>query len=319
MRDMLRKSKSAIGPAITDDQYREGVSKNATAILNSLFDSISTDISELGTLNILVIGSGMFPSFKPLLLSLQRISPNLKKVNFTVIEPFKSETDRFNDYISRLDLSCFCIKFEYSIHNVDIKEYLANVKEKHFDIIYFEQPDLSPIGILLAKTGSSAAKLDLSLRESVPFLKKIVRSKTIIVASFLFKRDLKQLNTLINYSLKIPTRIAYLSIFNSNGSPYSSGLISLIDPLKLPNENPKKTASAIKMQDSYYVWFLLISTLLFVVTPSSGKLFSFLCTVTLLLHHRYGLGSFIVKSGIILIQLSILIFELYIASLHNIS
>lgn len=311
MRDMLRKSKSDNEAVITDDQYRESVSKNAIAILNSLFDSISMDIIEQNTLNILVIGAGMFPSFKPLLLSLQRISPNLKTVTLTIIEPLKSETDRFNNYVSRLDLSCFYITFEYSIHNVDIKEYLTNIKNVYFDIIYFEQPDLSPVGILLAKTGSFAAKLELSLRESIPFLKNIIQSKTIIVASFLFKRDLKQLNTLINYSLKIPTKIVYLSIFNSSGSPYSSGLISLIEPPALPNENPQKKASAIKKQDNYYAMLLLISTLLFVLTPSPGKLFSFLCTVTLLLHHRYGFGSFIIKSAIILTQIAILILVLY--------
>jgi hypothetical protein len=316
---MFRKSKATSELPLTDDQYREKVSKNATAILNSLFASITTNISELKTLNILVIGAGMFPSFIPLILALQRISPNLEKVIFTIVEPLKSATDRFHDFISKLDISSFNIKCEYSIDNMDIKEYLTNINNKYFDIIYFEQPDLSPIGILLAKTGSQKATLDLSLRESIPFLKKVVRPKTIIVASFLFKRDLKQLQILIDYSLNIPTKLVYLSTFKANVSSYSSGLISLIDSPKLPKESPYKIVRAIIKQDSYYAWFVLISMLICIITPASGKLFSFLCAATLLIYHRYGLRSFIVKATIILIQLGILLMELYMTSLRNIS
>lgn len=293
---------------ITDDQYRQTVAKNATTILSTLFESAPAKFRDLKTMKILVIGAGFFPSFMPLVNVLSRIVPNLTELYFTLVEPLKSETDRFHDYFLKLNNSGIesQVTIKYSAQNTGIKEYLLSHHDMIFDVIYFEQPDLSPIGILLAKKGGENAKLVVSVRESIPYLKRIVKPDSIIVASSLFKHDLIQLNALINFSLLIKTHLAYLPGFFSDGAPYSSGLISVVDPKMLPKINPEERSAAIKRNDSYYFLVLFASFIIFLLTPSWAKVLSSFFIIALFSFHRYGMVSLFIKFALIVAQLGVL-------------
>lgn len=305
MKSILPIFNSSAHCPITDDQYREKVASNATAIFNMLFTSLPESFYQLSTMNILVIGAGFFPSYMPLVTILNKLAPGLSRLHFSLIEPLKSETDRFATYFSSLNQ--LELKVSYTAHNMDIQEYLKTSQHTDVDIVYYEQPDLSPIGILLAANEDPNEILNYSLRESVPYLKNIIRPQSIIIASCLYSRDLMQLNSLINVSLNIPTRLAYLPGYFMDGSPYHSGLISIVDPQKLPREKPEVIAKVIKITDTYYSLFLVVSFTLFILTPPLGKIPSLLLTLLLVFYHSYGMNSVIIKTLIISIQISILI------------
>lgn len=308
MSRILHKLKHEAKPSITDDQYRESVANNATIILSSLFKSAPINLKDLQTINILVIGAGFFPSFLPLVKVISSIAPNMTELQFTLIEPLKSETERFHDYFSTLSKTGEerLPNIRYSAHNTGIKEFLQSNQNVAFDIIYFEQPDLSPIGILLAKKGREDAKLVASLRAAIPYLKKVIKPDAIIVASCLFKTDLIQLNSLINFSLNIKTRLEYIPRTFSDGVPYSSGLISVVDPKKLTKINPDKIAATINKYDATYCLIMFVSIIIFMLTPSWAKILSSFFTIALVIYHRYGVGALMIKLALIATQLGVL-------------
>jgi hypothetical protein len=296
-------------PPVIDDHYRESIAANAETILNTLFDSLPLTFLEMESINVLVIGAGFFPTFKPFIDSLSKRAIKLTHLKFILVEPQVSETDRFDRFFKRngFDLGYNNINISYTVHNQGIKRYLKSAHKTAVDIIYFEHPDLSPIGILFAKNGHHQAKLTLSLRESVPYLKEIVQPHSIIIASGLFKRDITQLNALINFSLRIPTHRTQLPGSHTNGSPYNYGLISINDTHRLPDKNPRVIAQAIRRNDTYYSLLLIFSFILFLSTPPVGKIPSLLMTLALMFYHRYGIKNLGAKLILIAIQLSILI------------
>lgn len=289
---------------MNDSQYIESVSKDASTVLSRLFESAPPSTNHLESLDVLVIGSGFFPSFLSLVNSIAATSRNLKKINFTLVEPLTSETNRFEQYfVNHQASNATNLSITYSIQNMDIKYYLKNVCDLTFDIIYFEQPDLSPIGIVLAKSGIARSRLELSLRESIPYLKRVVKSQSILIASFLYKKDLKQLNSLIKYSMNLPTRLVVNTENRKDGTPYNSGLIAIVDSKCIKKSNPEILAESIKRQDTYYSLFLVLSFLIFAITPPIAKGLSALGTLSLFLYHRYGVGSMIIKIAIIAVQI----------------
>jgi hypothetical protein len=299
-----------------DIQYIENVSRNASAVLSQLFELTPPSIIGIDSLNILVIGSGFFPSLSSFVKAISTVSTNLKNIHFTLIEPLKSETDRFEAIFTTHNLSRrYGFTITYSIQNMDIKVYLMNVHDQCFDIVYFEQPDLSPVGILLAKSGVAAAKLDLSLRESIPYLKKVVSPQSILIASFLYKKDMKQLNALIRYSKNLQTKIIVSTENKRDGAPYNSGLIAIVDPAYIHKSDPEILAESIKRQDTSYWLLLVLSFLIFLVTPPIAKALSAFCTLSLLMYHRYGVGSHIIKIAIIAVQLAVLLGTHYLIKL----
>lgn len=301
---------------MNDSQYIENVSINASAVLGQIFETTPPSISGLESLSVLVIGSGFFPSFQSLVKAIEVASPNLKKISFILVEPLKSETDRFEAIFTTHNLSSrYGFTITYSIQNMDIKMYLMNVHDQCFDIVYFEQPDLSPVGILLAKSGVAGAKLELSLRESIPYLKMVVRPQSILIASFLYKKDLKQLDALIRYSMNLKTKIIVSTENKRDGAPYNSGLIAIVDPTYIHKSDPEILSESIKRQDTYYWFFLVLSFLIFLITPPIAKALSAFCTLSLLMHHRYGFGSLIIKIAIVAVQLAVLLGTHYLIKL----
>lgn len=296
-------------PPVIDDHYRESIAANATTILNTLFDSLPPIFLEIKSIHVLVIGAGFFPTFKPFIDSLSKRALKLTHIQFILVEPQQSETDRFDHFFKKngFDSGYNNLKISYTVHNQGIKRYLKSAHKAAVDIIYFEHPDLSPIGILLAKNGHPQSKLTVSLRESVPYLKEIIQPHSIIIASGLFKRDITQLNALINFSLRTPTHQAQLPPSRTNGSPYNYGLISINDTHSLPNKNPSTIAKSIRRNDTYYSLLLTFSFILFLSTPPVGKIPSIIMTLALMFYHRYGIKNLSAKLILIAIQLSILI------------
>lgn len=292
----------------TDDQYRENVSGKVTTLLNDLLQSLPDEFLHATTINILVIGSGFFPSFLPLVNELRDKIPCLSRIHFSLIEPLKPETDRFSRYFWKLDRIDKDLEISYTTHNTDIMSFLTNNNGDLYDIIYFEQPDLSPIGILFAHNSHQQALLTRSLRESIPYLKNIIRPQSIIVASCIYRRDLTQLNALIHFSLKIRTRLAFLPGFYNDGSLYSSGLIGVVDQRLLNNKPPESISAAIKKKDKYYLYILTLSLILFLITPSLGKIPSILLTMPIAYYHRYNYHCLLNKVALLSLQLIILIF-----------
>ncbi len=295
-----------------DNAIPKKIAKKAEVTLSRLLAYIPTSFATLKSLKILVIGAGFFPSFSPLCSILSRQCPALRNIEFVLIEPQKSETDKFNAYFQKLKQHPNAMNVTVSIHNDDIKKYLQKKNRPVFDIIYFEQPNLAILGILQAKTGNSNAILSAYLRESIPYLKYVVRENSIVLATFISTHDLKHFNSLLRHSLNIKPRFSCKPNLFSDNNFYSSGQIYILEEAKLPNRQAEKLAESIANSDTYFFLFLLISILIFILTLDWAKLLSFFFTLVLLFNHQYGSKGLFIKIVIVTLQFMILLSAVFL-------
>jgi hypothetical protein len=293
--------------------YPQKMLNHAQTLLCHLFDALPPTYSLTQSLTILVIGSGTFPSFEPLIRSLLQHQPRLEQLNFILVDPNKSATDYFDNYFSSLSEHELIVKIAIHIttYNIDIHKYLTTYHHPIFDIIYLEHPNLDILKFVLAKTNSGNNKLQVSLCESIPYLQHVSHPNTILLASFLSHGELKQMRYLIDFSLNIKLLQTYSSHFFHSGGCYRYGIIASIDQTGLPQKDPKKLAAIIHKDNNYFCSFFLVAILIFSITVITTKLllvkiFSLFFVVAHLFYHRYGTIGLLIKILLILGQLLLL-------------
>ncbi len=220
---------------------------DAEYILHKLFSYLPDTFRELENINILVIGSGFFPSFIPLVKTITGTCLKVKIINFTLLEPNQQATEHFKKTFSPIDLERFNIKIDFSLHNIDAKTFLMIAKDHAYDLIYFEHPDYSIYNVILAKLGLSNDKLAISLQESISYLSKIIKDQVIILGVFIFSAELNEIKCLINFTLRmkkiniVRPRKTYF-----NGHYYSNGLIGVVEKKQLPDKTPNRLLKGIR-------------------------------------------------------------------------
>jgi hypothetical protein len=288
------------------DEYRNKVASNAYKLLTGLFAKTTIEFHHLKAINILVIGAGIFPSFAPLIKVLIDKSFDITEFNFTLVEPIQTQTDIFLVDFNEITTHFDTLIIKVFVKNIDIKEYLKTTFNEVFDIVYFEQPDFFPLDILLAREGRAQSAMETSLRESIPYLAKILKEKSIIIASFLYKHDLSQLDSLISFSLNLKTQHFYLKKPFLKHSYYNAGLISQVDSGTVENIKPDRIEYRIKIFDTIYCLFLISSLIIFFLTAAWAKPMSALFLIAMLLYHRYNIVNFLWKISFLLLQFLIL-------------
>jgi len=288
-------------------RYHQKIVNRAHTLLKKLFDSVLSSLQDLNDINILVIGAGTFPSLEPLVQTLARTSPNLKKMKFYLVEPEKFATDLFEKNFMRLKKkNTQQPMINVEIHNSDIKNYLKASHHKMFDLVYFEHPDISYFQALFYKVGLFDCALTISLCESIPYLRNVLKPKSILFASCMFKTELTHLASLLSFSLPIGQRVSYKSHWLFDGGLYGCGLIGQYNQSKAI-ESPKKLSRAIQKNNHYYFLFVLISALIFLGTLGVGKIVSMFFVFGQLFYHRYGMGGISLRIVFIIGQLLVLI------------
>lgn len=285
--------------------YQKEVMKDARFHFDRIFSFAPRSLSELKQIKILVIGAGSFPSFVPLLHSITHACPKANEINFTLIEPDQSATNRFKDKLTKAVDNKFNARAHVCIHNADIKSYLKNTYDI-FDLIYFEHPDVSIVNVLLEKIRLVRSTLATSMQESIPYLRRIVKDQSVIIASFILKDDLCEVKPLLKFSLAIKMHFVRKKIF-SDGRYYCFGLIGIVNESQLPNKTPKKLAKEIRLGTILFGIFLLASAIIFFITPNKLKTVSFLFFIGQLFYNHYGVRGLIMKLILIIGQTAILI------------
>ncbi len=258
----------------------------AERLLGKLFSYAEID-GDVTCLDILVVCAGSFPSFFAFQSIILQKFTDVKKINFTLIEPCQY---KINKALKNNSL----FHFEWIIST--LQGFLENTNKK-FDIIYFEHPDLRTITIPLAIL-FYIYKNTFSLRKSMRYLYNICKKNTIIMASNMSKHENKQLKYLLKFYFKCHSRLIHFS--HSGSSAFQCGLFLEVKDLTFkPN--------------AFFSWndrWLVLLTLFFIVSyivilRHSTSLFDFIIPILLLIivyhYHRPG------KWGLLFIIISQLI------------
>lgn len=286
-------------------EYPREVMNDAKFLLDRLFSFTPKTCRELKHIKILVIGAGSFPSFIPFLSSLRQAYPNVKEISFTLIEPDQAATSRFKNMLPKT-MGGGNTLAHFSIHNTDIKSYLENTRDT-FDLIYFEHPDVSIFTAVLTRIQLARNTLAISMQESIPYLRKIIKDESVIIASFIFKGDLCEIKSLLKFSLGIKMHVVRQRKLFSDGRYYSLGLIGIADQSRLPNKPPEKLVKEMRLSTILFGLFLLVSVIIFLITPNKLKTVSFFFVIGQLFYNRYGITGWIVRLLLIIGQATTLI------------
>lgn len=292
--------------ALVNDIYHQNTFDNAESLLRRIFLSVSTSLNEFNELSIMVIGAGTFPSFYSLVNVIMGISPNIRKLNFNLIDPDTAATNHFKEYFKSIIPFVKNLDIKIVVNNMDLKKYLPNSTNESYDLIYFERPDSSIFNMLFTHLDFPSSKLAISMHESIPFLRKISKTNTIFIGSFVYKDDLSHLKNLFKYSLNMQTKTIRQKMFPTRVY-YNFGLIGAIDKSNLPNKIPEKLSANIKLARLYFYFFFLSSIVLFLLAPIELKTISFYFVILQLFYHRYGAKGILVRSIFMVGQLLLLL------------
>lgn len=222
-------------------------------LLQKLFAHIKVDLTRKN-LEILVPCAGSFPSFTAFRNVILQKFPNVLKLNFTLVEPYKNKIDLFR----KKNTSEKIINFEF--HYSTLQVFLKKMPKK-FDIIYFEHPDLRTITIPFAKLFGIYHNA-VSLRKSIGDLHKICKKDTKIIASNMSSHENKQFKYLLKHALNCSTHLINLNCRDkrkfpqSHSAAFQHGLYSEIKELFEP----------FNKFIHVYDWCLVIFTLIYVIS-----------------------------------------------------
>jgi hypothetical protein len=292
-------------------QYLKKTMDDAEFILGKLLSFAPESFMELKNINILVIGAGSFPSFIPLIRTLTHACPEAQSLNLTLLEPNQSATDLFKSKVSKMTGSEFNVVVHFSIHNSDIKSYLNTPSDAIFDLIYFEHPDFSFLSVLLTKAKLAGDKLAISMQESIPHLRNIIKEQSLIIATCIFNDDLRQIKSLLEFSLGIKMRLVRQPRMIFDGRYYSFGLAGAVHKAQMQNKAPNRLVEEIGFTTILFGVFLLASVIIFLITPNKLKVVSFFFLIAQLFYTRYGVGGLIVRLFLIIGQAIILAIGLH--------
>lgn len=266
------------------DLYHKKLDSKAYRLFNSLFktDYAAQSIKGNTELSIAVVGAGSFPGFAPLVSAIRDLNNDVTKLSFTLIDTDTYATKYFLQASKEIINQFNDIEISIHIENVEVSEYLRT-HTNIFNIIYLEQPNLTLLGLILEKLGLRLTRHNTQMRQSIAYLNNAAHSKTIVLATFLHKQDMKTLRSLLEKRLQIPTRSQPAS---SDGTPYSSGLIGLIR--KDHEINVETIANQIRRHDNIYIITLILSCVFSLLTTSWLKLVSVFITLILLFKHDYS-------------------------------
>lgn len=258
-------------------------------------------------INVLVISAGTFPSYEILLASLLERLPKLQKVNFTLIDPVKSKTDLFLKKYANINNK---VSANIMIHNVTVKNFLMMKNDQYYDLIYFEHSDFRTFPVLLAKFFGLFTRT-ASLRESIPLLTKVMKKRTLIIASCISKNEHDQLKHLLKFSFDVTANSIYLSDKYLYGGPYSYGLFTIINNSFHP-EISKKRATTIQDNDNrLFLSFIFSGSIIFlnVYHDISLKIVIFILTLCFFQLFFYRLG----RHNIFLLAILFILFVYFVS------
>lgn len=205
-------------------------------------------------INVMVISAGTFPSYEIFLTVLSGIFPDLKQVNFTLVDPAKHKTDLFLKRCAQFKNK---ISTKMVVNNLSLNAFLKRQVNRNFDLIYFEHSDLRIYPIFLTKV-FGLYMYTVSLREAIPYLQNVMKKPAFIIASCLSKQEVHQLKYLLKLSFSIETQLIYLSDHYLYGGHYSNGLYFNNEySCDIPVLAEK--AAAIKSSDNCLFFTLLLS------------------------------------------------------------
>ena len=287
-------------------RYREKFAPKADQLFEKILPCDSC-VGITGPLTILVIGAGSFPSYQSLLNRLKRTNPTLDKISFTLVEPIKSQTDFFLEHFADST-------HDFFIYHGNLKDFFKEHTDKKFDLIYFEHPETMALPILLSAIGMSRFKRVPSLRASMPDLAAVVKTNTLIIASCMTRHELKQLQMLLNYSLKIkPEHVASRLWHIFYGGPYSEGLTYCIKQTSRCAVLQQKKTALIRFSDYSLSFVLFLALIIYILYcsqyPDDAHALERLVAVLLmgaqLYFHRPGKSGFAIKCLLLATQLSL--------------
>jgi len=289
-------------------QQEQKILDNAESTLRKIFSFVPDFFNELKDINVLVIGAGTFPSLIPLSNILGNNCLHARLLTYTLIEPNQLATEQVKNAASSISTEKFNFTVNFSIHNIDIKSYLMNCCDLVYNLIYFEHPDFSILNVLLAKAGLRSDRLAISLQESIPYLSRVVKEKTIIIGSFMFKSDLSEIKQLLAFNLNIgKLNIVRQRRIFSDGYYYSKGLIGIVEKPLLEKKTLRRLLFEVRFSTAMFAIFFIISFFIFFITPNNFKLISFFFVMAQLFYIRYGSLGLIVKFLILIGQSIILL------------
>lgn len=282
-------------------QYRQKTEKKAS----QLFAKLLPKQNNASRWNILVIAAGSFPGYLPLMRQLIHSMPNLRQVNFALIEPVKKWTDIFLEHFATLPSDFSEIDVTFSIVNQGLEDYLSEASSNtQFDLVYFEHPETMTLPILLAKSGLRSFQRVVTFRKSLPHLAAILKPDSIIIASCMTRHELTQLKSLLTFGLNVncslSTSLNPFSYFY--GGPFSVGLRGEMNHQSKALSHKQK-AHLIARSDSLLFIFVLVSLVIYFTYFIQDSFVERLCAILLiggqLVWHRPGLKGLLIKMGLL--------------------
>lgn len=309
--------------------YREKFTPKALRLFKKILTP--SQFENKTTLHVLVIGAGNFPSYHALLEILTKRMPHLTDIFFVLVEPMKSETDFFLEHFAVFDrqpdqrisptragdvptMDSKKISTHFSIHHGDLKSFLKKPPPELFDLIYFEHPETLTMPILLAKIGIARFKRITALREAIPFLTNVIKKDTIIIGSCMSRPELKQLESLLNFSLgKCLKKTVSNPLHIFYGGPYSEGICVQIQEKMIHLHEQQKCASLIRLSDNFLCIILLLALVTYIIycsqfpdpNHSPQRLAAILLIGTQLYLHRPGKNGLFIKLSLYIVQLAL--------------
>ena len=282
--------------------YTKNTLDNAEILFRELFYLLPSPFNDSNQLSILVIGAGTFPSFIPLIQMIKNISPMVCVLNFNLIDLDANATTYFKNFINTANSCLDGITVNIIINNIDIKDYLINATNEHYELIYFERPDSSVFNFLFTHLNLPSSRFAISLLESIPYLRNVTKSNTIIMGSFLNKEDINHFQRLLKYCLGVKTKkVTYKTLRERRG--FNFGSVGIFNETELPKKSPEQLVSSIKLARIYFYLFFLSSIILFILAPIELKTISFLFVIAQLFIHHYGIKGIAVRCLLIIGQM----------------
>jgi len=280
--------------------YRDKFASKATHLFAQLLPDKHTSLRDKTMLRILVVAAGTFPGFKPLMQRLMQVAPQLTKIHFTLVEPVQKYTNIFMENYAQ------DFKADFLIVNKGIDEFLKNHTGSAFDMVYFEHPETMTLPIIYAKLGWKKFRRVLTLRKSLPQLAQILEPNALVLASCMSKHELKQLNSLLIFSLNIAPQLSVSRnpLHYFYGGPFSVGLLGNLCDTALDNLSQKMRV--IERSDNLLFVFLLLSFAIYLwkfLDPAHAglRIIAVLLMGAQFFLHRPGMNGLVIKIGLIAI------------------
>ncbi|HVV68642.1 MAG TPA: hypothetical protein VHE99_06390 [Gammaproteobacteria bacterium] len=238
---------------LAEQNYRGEALVASSKLFEKMAAEMTDTIKKSPEVNILVLAAGSFPSYQPFLAKILQTLPQVKKINFTLVDPMKAATDLFMEefYLQETKaLFSETKKFKPKISIVHAQQTIGDfLKEKvkdKFHIIYLEHPEVSAAITLFSALGFFKHQGDWA--SELPRLSSVLHADAIVVAAVKTFEEQMQIERILRFSFESKPK-ALLDYKQLVGAPhrllipkdfYSGVICRVLNPISDPQKIDNK-------------------------------------------------------------------------------